>query len=414
MAKVLISFIGTGPLVHRGTQSEELSAREYRTAAYHLGEKALGEYPFTAAALYKTLNIDKVILLGTTHSMWEEVYRYFQEKNNRQVNADIYCEIAEHCENSNSKSDLTIPHKDKIEEAVGRDTHIALIRYGVNEEEINENINVILQLNQWLSTGDELVVDVTHSFRSLPITIMNLLLYIKNVSSKNIKISHIYYGMIEMNREYGYAPIVDLKKILELNDWIVGANTFRQYGSAYKIAELMKGMDTDVSTRLKHFSDVLNLNHLTAIAQETQSLKAIARKDFASQLPEMIVKPVAKEFLRNFQDTENNPALFQYKLAQWQFKHMNYAAALISLHESILTYACILSRHDPFDQNERQLVKEGICKDNGTISYELRGVYFNIKEYRNIVAHALETDFSAANIIDSLRRALETAGNYIR
>lgn len=148
----------------------------------------------------------------------------------------------------------------------------------MNEEEINENINIILQLNQLLSTGDELIVDVTHSFRSLPITIMNLLLYLRNVSSKNIKISHIYYGMIEMSKEYGYAPIVDLKKILKLNDWIVGAMAFKQYGNAYQIAGLIQQEDTDVTNRLKHFSDVMNLNHLYAISQETQSLRALMKR----------------------------------------------------------------------------------------------------------------------------------------
>lgn len=54
MAKVLISFIGTGPLVNKGTLGEEKSAREYRRASYHLGEENLGEYSFMAAALYET------------------------------------------------------------------------------------------------------------------------------------------------------------------------------------------------------------------------------------------------------------------------------------------------------------------------------------------------------------------------
>lgn len=331
MAKVLISFIGTGPLVNKGTLGEEKSAREYRRASYHLGEENLGEYSFMAAALYETQNIDKVILIGTAHCMWEEVYRYFQEKNGGVVDEDVYCEIAEHCEAATSKSELYIPHAKEIEAAIGKDAHLALIRYGVNEEEINENINIILQLNQLLSTGDELIVDVTHSFRSLPITIMNLLLYLRNVSSKNIKISHIYYGMIEMSKEYGYAPIVDLKKILKLNDWIVGAMAFKQYGNAYQIAGLIQQEDTDVTNRLKHFSDVMNLNHLYAISQETQSLRALMKKDFDSMLPEMIVKPVVKDFLNNFKGTEQDPARFQYQLAQWQFKHMNYTAALISL-----------------------------------------------------------------------------------
>lgn len=358
MAKVLISFIGTGPLVNKGTLGEEKSAREYRRASYHLGEENLGEYSFMAAALYETQNIDKVILIGTAHCMWEEVYRYFQEKNGGVVDEDVYCEIAEHCEAATSKSDLCIPHVKEIEAAIGKDAHLALIRYGVNEEEINENINIILQLNQLLSTGDELIVDVTHSFRSLPITIMNLLLYLRNVSSKNIKISHIYYGMIEMSKEYGYAPIVDLKKILKLNDWIVGAMAFKQYGNAYQIAGLIQQEDTDVTNRLKHFSDVMNLNHLYAISQETQSLRALMKKDFDSMLPEMIVKPVVKDFLNNFKGTEQDPARFQYQLAQWQFKHMNYTAALISLQESILSYACQLAKHDPFDKDERQKIKD--------------------------------------------------------
>ncbi len=413
MAKVLISFIGTGPLVNKGTLGEEKSAREYRRASYHLGEENLGEYSFMAAALYETQNIDKVILIGTAHCMWEEVYRYFQEKNGGVVDEDVYCEIAEHCEAATSKSELYIPHVKEIEAAIGKDAHLALIRYGVNEEEINENINIILQLNQLLSTGDELIVDVTHSFRSLPITIMNLLLYLRNVSSKNIRISHIYYGMIEMSKEYGYAPIVDLKKILKLNDWIVGAMAFKQYGNAYQIAGLIQQEDPDVTNRLKHFSDVMNLNHLYAISQETQSLRALMKKDFDSMLPEMIVKPVVKDFLNNFKGTEQDPARFQYQLAQWQFKHMNYTAALISLQESILSYACQLANHDPFDKDERQKIKDVICNDKEFIPFELRGVYFEITKNRNVVAHALESDFSSGKIIESLRTSLITAGKYI-
>ena len=91
MAKVLISFIGTGPLVSKGGSIEEKSAREYRTASYHLGEENLGEYSFMAAALCESQQIDKVILIGTVHSMWEEVYRYFQEKNGKPVDEDVYC-----------------------------------------------------------------------------------------------------------------------------------------------------------------------------------------------------------------------------------------------------------------------------------------------------------------------------------
>ena len=168
-----------------------------------------------------------------------------------------------------------------------------------------------------------------------------------------------------------------------------------------------------MTKRLKHFSDVMNLNHLYGISQETQSLRALTKKDFSSQLPELIVKPVVGDFLRNFQNTENDPALFQYKLACWQYRHMNYTAALISLQESILTYVCLREKHNPFDKDERQLVKDRICNDQDFLPYELRGVYFAVTKNRNVVAHALESERSSGEIIDNLRKSLETVGKYI-
>ena len=412
MAKVLISFVGTGPLINKGAGSSLMSAREYRRTTYHLGDEDLGEYPFTAAALSDYYDIDKIILIGTAHSMWEEVYRFFKEKKCQVVDEQVYCDIAEYCEHATSESALSLPHIEQVEQALGSNAHIALIKYGVNEAEINENISIVLQLHELFSTGDELIVDVTHSFRSLPILVMNLLLYINNVSMKHIKLSHIYYGMVEMIKEYGYAPIVDLKKVMELNKWIMGANSFKEYGKAYQISELLKGVDTDASTRLKHFSDVMNLNHIFAISRETKSIKTILKKDFPSLLPQMIVKPVVKEFVKSFQNTENDPALFQLKLAEWQYKHMNYAAALISLQESILTYACMVTKHDSEDKDERNAVKDQIFKA-GILPEELKKVYSEVTAMRNVVAHALEKDFSVAKIIDTIRTSLEIAEKYI-
>lgn len=412
MAKVLISFVGSGPLINKGANSSLMSAREYRKATYHLGDENLGEYPFMAAALSDYYDIEKIILIGTVHSMWEEVYRYYQEKKCQVIDEQVYCDIAEYCENATSESELSVPHIDQVELSLGANAHIALIKYGVNEAEINDNINIVLKLHELLATGDELIVDVTHSFRSLPILVMNLLLYINNVSTKNIKISHIYYGMIEMSREYGYAPIVDLMKVMELNKWIMGANSFKEYGNAYQISALLKGVDTDASTRLKHFSDVMNLNHLFAISQETQSVKTVLKKNIPSQLAEMIVKPVIKDFVKNFQKIDDDPAMFQLKLAEWQYKHMNYASALISLQESILTYACMVTKHNCEDKDDRNQVKDQIFKKN-PLPEDLKKVYSEITAMRNVVAHALDKEFSAAKIIDTIRTSLLIAGKYI-
>ena len=187
--KVLISFLGTGPLETKDPN------RTYKTANYHLGDTDLGKYPFVSAAMKKHYAIDKVLLVGTVHSMWEEVYRWYSLDKQMTIDDDVYLEIAETCEKSDHTSPLLIPHKVAIEEALGKGSKVILIKYGINEDEIKENINIILGLQQYLDEGDELIVDVTHSFRSLPLFMMNLIVYLQNVSSKRIKISHIKWLM---------------------------------------------------------------------------------------------------------------------------------------------------------------------------------------------------------------------------
>lgn len=418
MAKVLISFVGTGKF-----QAKEMeSTRDYQTTCYHIDDNEIGQYPFVAAGLAKHQQVDKTILIGTVHSMWEEVYRYFSDFHGQKIDEDKYLQIAEYCEKATSKSPLTIPHQDIIEQTVG-DAHILLVRYGLNKQEIDENSNIILNITNLLSTGDEVIVDITHSFRSLPIMIMNLLIYIKNVSRKSIKITHIYYGMLEMFKENeitvnkGFAPIIDLKDILNLNDWIIGAYSFSQYGNAYKIAELLQGIDNETASRLKSFSDKMNLNHLDAIEDETNSLKPLKNKFYDSLLPEMIIKPVVNDFLKEFGTTDGNHALFQYRLALWHFKHMNYALSLIVLKEAIITYVCVQEKMDWRNRTDRQEVV-GLTKEDKHTRLinkykQLKACYTQINNLRNCVAHTIETEENASSMITTLRNALNNVKELI-
>ena len=199
MSKILISFLGTGALKpDTDNNAPSSSERQYRTARYHFNNGDIKEHTFVAAALAEHSNIDKIILIGTVHSMWEEVYRYFTEKDGKQLDENKYFEILEHCDKAGHSSSLDIPYKKLIERSIGKDAQIILIKYGITDEEIQENINTVLAIEEELNEKDELVVDITHSFRSLPILLMNLLIYLQTVSRKDIRISHVYYGMIEV------------------------------------------------------------------------------------------------------------------------------------------------------------------------------------------------------------------------
>lgn len=403
--KVLLSFLGTGRL-----QKEGKEERKYATAAYHLGEENLGKYPFVAAALKKHYQADTLLLVGTLHSMWEEVYRWFTEDSGNNPDDDTYFRIAETCENASSKSPLVFPDAAAIEQSLGNDSKVVLIKYGLNEEEVMENINIVLGLEQYLRQDDELIVDITHSFRSLPMFVMNLLIYLQNVSKKQVKISHIHYGMLDMINELGYAPIIEMKRMLDVNNWITGAYSFSEFGNAYKIAKLMENEDLSVANLLKRFSNLMNLNHLHGIQSLSQELTSLKNKEYQTLLPQQIITPITEDFIKQFNATRNTHASFQVRVARWQFEHKKYAQALLSLNESIITYVCEENgmRWDDYDCREN--AKEALRSRNDGDIYcrqEMKNTYRKLKPLRDLTAHSIETDKSISNIIKTLRESIE-------
>ena len=416
MAKVLISFLGTGsPNKNSNSQSPNSSDRQYRTAKYHFSNNEENEHTFVAAALAEHNNIDKVILIGTVHSMWEEVYRYFTEKNGKSLDEDIYFQILEHCENATHKSGLTLPHKKLIEQSIGSNAKIILIKYGINDEETQENINNVLGIEQELNEKDEVIVDITHSFRSLPIMIMNLLIYLQTVSKKKINISHVYYGMLEVSKELGHAPVAELSSMLDISKWITGAYAFENFGNAYQIADLIKNENKDVSERLRRFSNLMNLNHLGLLKNEINSLKAIKNTTYRTLIPSLIITPIVNRFIAQF-DNIRTLSLFQLRLAKWQFEHHNYTAAYISVIESIITYTCEINNEDWQKREIRENAKEALRKQNNTwkVQGELTNIYRETNHIRNSLAHSIETDTRLNDMIKILKENLNALSNIIK
>lgn len=424
MSRVLISFLGTGRVKERGS-----SSRDYERTKYRLDDTDY-ECSFVSVALRKHLKIDKLILIGTTHSMWEEVYREYAEKVD-----DIWSALGEACECNNYESELDIPYKQELEKAMGNGSKVVLVRYGLNAEEIRENSEIILGLESSLTRGDELFVDITHSFRSLPLFVMNLLVYLRDVSSKKIEISGIYYGMLEAYSQLKYAPIVNLSEVLNVSSWISGAYSFMEFGNAYKISSLLDG-DSNIkesnkfSKPLKSFSEAKNLNHLAELENQVHKLQVLRNTEELPLIAKMVIDPVVKEFLTTvkIKDGKFKHSDFQYQLAVWHKNNHNYTAAYISLNEAILTRICELYGFDSADYDVRENMKvvfrwaRGIpgaaqkleeigllnitqdCFDKSKLK-EYAILYGKVAKNRNAIAHSLK---------DQNGRVTNTVNNMIR
>lgn len=391
MSKVLVSFLGTSMP----------SDREYRTADYKFSDGEVITTSFISAAIKQNYDVDKLILVGTVKSMWEEVYRTFSKE---QIDEDYYIRLSDFCQNASYDSELSLPDVEKIEAVLGVGSKVVLIKYGLNESENSLNQETILGIEQYLNKNDELIVDITHSFRSLPLFLLNTLIYIQSVSPKNIVIDKILYGMLDITKELGYTPVVNLRSLLDTHEWIVGAYSFKEFGNAYKIAELLKEIDKSSYTKLKRFSDAKNLNYFDALEKQVQELQSFRGESELPTIAKKIVHPVVEEFIKSMSTTKEH-YLFQFKLAQWHFQKMNYMSSYICLTESIISFVCVKLRLNENSKADRDEAKNQIS-NNSSFS-DIRPLYYRINNVRRQLAH----NVVGAKSIDSMIRNLKDGLN---
>ena len=88
---------------------------------------------------------------------------------------------------------------------------------------------------------EELVLDVTHAFRSLPLLVFGVAAYLRRV--KNVVVRRIIYGAYEartLHEEHNRAPVFDLTPLLGLMDWLSGIEAFLKRGDSRTLADQMR------------------------------------------------------------------------------------------------------------------------------------------------------------------------------
>lgn len=398
MSRVLISFLGTGPA----------DRREYTEATYQFTSKNRYTTPFIAAAIKQECDIDRVILIGTARSMWDCVYDYFGNKNGN-FDENIWERLYENRLQADHTTPIdSIEFQQEVERVLGNGSKVVITHYGLNDEEIAKNSELILNIEELLEKDDKLIIDITHSFRSLPMYMMNLLIFLKEVSDKRIKISHIYYGMLDATRELNYTPVVELNNLLTVNDWITGAYSFKRFGNADKIAQLVKSINSGLSEKLNSFSDAKNLNYIKELESQCRNLNRLLEGADSSPLSKRIVVPVVQDFVSRLtidSDSQYPHSDFQFKLAMWQRNNHYYLAAYTALTEAIVTrYMEKNQEEDLFNREQREAVKENL---DG--AYRL---YWEVSKTRNALVHCTDNvKGTPKQLIDKLSQFIDRYRN---
>ena len=245
------------------------------------------------------------------------------------------------------------------------------IKDGMNKEEIWEVFQTIYDT---LQEGDELHLDLTHSFRFLPMLLLVLGNYAKFL--KGITIKNIIYGNYEARNAQNEAPIISLLPLASLQDWTFAAANYLQNGRATQLEELVneelrpmlrntKDINQDARTLNKYIKALSNFTKdlLNCRGQAIRSGEAINTiRTEAKRIVKVIIPAMApvldkiNHSLGIFLPYEH---IFNgFYAAQWSFNNQLYQQAITTLQENIVSYICLQKKLDVSNISQREMVNK--------------------------------------------------------
>lgn len=374
--KILILTLGTGRKVGIDASIEEAELEiqlkeiienkkfNYEAAEYRMNNRTESTFSeFVAEPLTKFFQPDKIFIIGTVKSSWasflskfgnmdfEKIARLYkiQESHGIQTKGKELEEVTKEI-NTILKTELVKPPFDKVKEI-----QVIITRYGLNEEELLENYQLISGIGKYLKkeVSYEIAFDITHSFRSMPIYNLVILNYFKQVSQFDITISHVYYGNVEVRAEnQNIASIVDLADLIEVLDLTNGTSEFKNTGNAETLLTLIPDEEKELRNALEKFDWATQINAFNKVEESLSELMEIIQKkssvdgnkyaDLRGMIKEVILKKFfvdngipyvdSKEFLQL--PTEEK----KYAICKWYLNQNRYGQAVATALEALRSY----------------------------------------------------------------------------
>lgn len=397
---ILIAQVGRGTYTKTaylyGDAFEELFEKvEEANIEASVNEQAY-KTEYTFEATYRVIRdrfnneMDRIILIGTEQSSWDNLYNnYFEKcsddiKNKIEANISMPENISENL-NVQKKISMAISGylKGKLDENF---VEVCIIRNGISDKELQDNFSKLKKQFENIIrnyTSDQkyrVYFDITNGFRSLPMYIYNLGNYMLTVWNTKVEV-HMYYGMFEANKPINentkVTPIVDLEDVNDLMRWINAANEFNNYGAVREIVKILGSeqneswnqlighMLSDNKTTLsgifEKFDYASNANNLYMLRETVTYIMRIAEviDDTKSAVPEyakVLLKSISKRFYDMFNQENKNLSLisdnyifnkytpeYSYSyltimLAKYYLQQDRVGHSAIALQEGVTTY----------------------------------------------------------------------------
>jgi CRISPR-associated DxTHG motif protein len=224
----------------------------------------------------------------------------------------------------------------------------------------------------------EWALDITHAFRFIPLFAYMAAVYTS--AMQNIQLSAIYYGAFESKDENGVAPVYDLSLLLDLNEWLQGAQALIKTGNSSVLANLLTesqrkayqsqagGKNTiDLPTRLSSVGNALHqVNAAFQNAQANGYRSAVVelkkRLGSAEDQIEVWAKPffrILEKVLQSYSVVEDNVLLSELQLIKTYAKNGMVIQGVQLLNEWLINFAVYKLELDKDDEYLHDPEKRG-------------------------------------------------------
>ena len=358
----LISFLG---------KNRRDPATGYQRATYQFDNGQTVQTAFFGSALMQQLCPDRTLLLGTAGSMWDAL--------DIDTDAPEWPGLIEATE----RSDVDQALLDRVSvraRASMAGAELVLMPYARSEA---EQMALLADLAARVNKGEQVVLDITHGFRHLPLLALVAARYLGHV--RGAVVSGIYYGALEMTSASGITPVLKLDGLLRMLDWIEAFAAHDASGNYAAFAPLLvhDGLNPASAALLQraaHLERVTNASEareiITPMLGEIGQLGGATRL-FAHQLMQRL------DWARKPSRETRELALHEAYLARSDFLR-----ATIYLQESMISGACDQLRvgsssgSHAHRENMRQVLKENQA-------------FRALSDIRNMLAHGTVGDDTA-------------------
>lgn len=378
----LISFLG---------KNRRDAATGYQCATYAFDGQTI-QTPFFGSALLQRLRPTRMLLLGTAGSMWDVL--------DFDTEAPEWAELTEASERSEVTQEL-LDRVSKRTRGAMQVAELVLITYCRDEA---DQMELLADLAARVVKGEEVVLDITHGFRHLPLLALVAARYLSHVRGAVVK--DIYYGALDMTAD-GITPVLRLDGLLRMLDWIeafAAHDASGDYGvfASLLVRDGMKQSSAEALERAAHLERITNSTLARKIVTprlaEVETIGGATRL-FSNQLERRL------SWARKPSRDARERALFDAYL-----ERKDFLRASIYLQESAISAACNRLTIDSNEHASREQARETL---KGSPAFR------DLSDIRNMLAHgtvagdsrrtkaATQASASASKLADRLRELSE-------